>query len=131
MTNDRVLDSRQVVVDLKGVADLPVIDVDGVGDFWQVIFDGNGAATGIETMVDENQDVPLNFGVISGELADSPLDDSESITVLISNIPDGVELIDEENNKIDLVFVGYDDNGQPIFQANLTEAGVDTDHSST
>ncbi|GAM63171.1 hypothetical protein JCM19232_1318 [Vibrio ishigakensis] len=126
VTNDRVLDSRQVVVDLKGVADIPVIDVDGVGDFWQVIFDGNGAATGIETLVDENQDVPLNFGVISGELADSPLDDSESITVLISNIPDGVELIDEENNKIDLVFVGYDDNGQPIFQANLTEAGVDT-----
>ncbi|GAM59646.1 hypothetical protein JCM19231_4270 [Vibrio ishigakensis] len=24
------------------------------------------------------------------------------------------------------MFVGYDDNGQPIFQANLTEAGVDT-----
>lgn len=126
VSNDLRLDSRQVVVDLKGVADVPDIDVDGVGDFWQVVFDGNGVATGITTLVDENQDVPLNFGVISGELADSPLDDSESISVLISNIPEGVELIDEENNTIDLVFVGFDDNGQPIYQANLTEAGVDT-----
>lgn len=126
VTNDRILDSRQVIVDLKGVADIPFIDVDGVGDQWEVIFNDQNVATGITTTVDENQDIPLNFKVLSGELVDSPNDDSESITVLISNIPDGVELIDEEDNTIDLVFVGYDDNGQPIFQANLTEAGVDS-----
>ncbi|GEM79227.1 retention module-containing protein [Vibrio superstes] len=126
VTNDRVLDSRQVVVDLKGVADFPFIDVEGVGDQWEVIRNDQGIGTGITTTVDENQDIPLNFKVLSGELADSPMDDSESVTVLISNIPEGVELIDEENNAIDLVFVGYDDNGQPIYQANLTEAGIDS-----
>ncbi|OED97268.1 retention module-containing protein, partial [Vibrio breoganii] len=126
VSNDRVLDSRQIVVDLKGVADFPFIDVDGIGDLWEVIRNDQGMGTGIQTTVDENTDVPLNFNVLSGELADSPLDDSESITVLISNIPEGVELIDGDSNKIDLVFVGYDDNGRPIYQANLTDAKIDT-----
>ncbi|CAM3049257.1 retention module-containing protein [Vibrio rarus] len=126
VTNDRVLDSRQIVVDLKGVPDAPSISVDGLGDSWHPIFDSNGVPKGVETLVDENSDVPLNFKILSGELKDTPLDDSESVTVLISNIPDGVKVLDSENNEVDLVFVGYDSAGGPIYQANLTEAGINT-----
>ncbi|MFA0337736.1 retention module-containing protein [Vibrio breoganii] len=126
ITDDRVLDARQLIVDLKGVADFPAISVDGLGDTWQPIINASGQASGVETLVDEDTDIPLSFKVISGELADSPDDDSESLSVLISNIPDGVMVLDEDGEAVDLVFVGYDDAGGPIYQANLTEAGVDT-----
>ncbi|CAM4145776.1 retention module-containing protein [Vibrio neonatus] len=126
VSNDKIIDSRQLVVDLKGVADFPMINIDGLGDTWQPTFDGEGNAIGVETLIDENTDVPLNFKVFSGELADTPLDDSESVTVLISNIPDGVKVLDSENNEVYLLFVGYDSSGGPIYQANLTEAGIDT-----
>ncbi|MDN3715835.1 retention module-containing protein [Vibrio breoganii] len=126
ITDDRVLDARQLIVDLKGVADFPAISVDGLGDTWQPIINASGQASGVETLVDEDTDIPLSFKVISGELADSPDDDSESLSVLISNIPNGVMVLDEDGEAVDLVFVGYDDAGGPIYQANLTEAGVDT-----
>ncbi|MEZ9354637.1 retention module-containing protein [Vibrio breoganii] len=126
VTDDRVLDSRQIIVDLKGVADFPFISVDGLGDTWQPIINSNGQASGVKTLVDEDTDIPLNFKVLSGELTDSPDDDSESLTVLISNIPDGVMVLDEDGEAVDLVFVGYDDDGGAIYQANLTEAGTDT-----
>ncbi|MEZ9510000.1 retention module-containing protein [Vibrio breoganii] len=126
ITDDRVLDARQLIVDLKGVADFPAISVDGLGDTWQPIINASGQASGVETLVDEDTDIPLSFKVISGELADSPDDDSESLSVLISNIPDGVMVLDEDGEAVDLVFVGYDDAGGPIYQANLTEAGTDT-----
>ncbi|WP_261818074.1 retention module-containing protein [Vibrio gallicus] len=125
-SDDRRLDARQIVVDLKGVADAPIVDIDGIGDIWEAITNDQGFTTGIQTTIDENQDLPLTFSIISGELIDSPMDNSESIAVLLSNIPEGVELIDEDNNSIDLVFVDYDDDGQPVYQANLTEAGVDS-----
>ncbi|OBT09449.1 hypothetical protein A9264_09280 [Vibrio sp. UCD-FRSSP16_10] len=126
VTDDRVLADREIYVDLKGVADFPYISIDGIGDTWHPILNDQGQASGVETLIDENTDIPLNFKVLSGELTDTPLDDSESVTVLISNIPDGVLVLDSENQEIDLVFVGYDDAGGPIYQANLTEAGVDT-----
>ncbi|GEA50749.1 type I secretion C-terminal target domain-containing protein [Vibrio inusitatus NBRC 102082] len=126
VSNDNVFDTRQLTVDLKGVADFPFINIDGIGDIWQPIVDTDGKAFGVETLVDENTDIPLNFKILSGELPDTPLDDSESVSVLISNIPEGVMVLDTDGNEVDLVFVGYDDAGGSIYQANLTEAGVDT-----
>ncbi|MDF5139088.1 hypothetical protein P3631_24565, partial [Vibrio parahaemolyticus] len=75
---------------------------------------------GIETTIEENGVVNLNFSVVSGEVADRPLDDSEAITVILSNIPDGVRVVDSDGSSVDLTFVGYDGNGQPIYEANIT-----------
>lgn len=76
--------------------------------------------------VAEDSLVDLNFSIISGEIADSPTDSSETISVLLSNIPDGVKLFDSDGTSVDLVFAGYDSNHKPIYQANLTVAQVVT-----
>ncbi|MGR5542635.1 hypothetical protein ACPV5V_29215, partial [Vibrio campbellii] len=68
----------------------------------------------------------LSFSAVSGELADQPLDDSESLTVILSNIHEGVEIVDGDGASVDLVFVGYDDNGQPTYEADITNLNFDS-----
>ncbi|WP_146537745.1 hypothetical protein, partial [Vibrio crassostreae] len=94
---------------------------------------------GVQTTIQESQNgdsfAVLDFSVLSGERrpndpADLPLpgDGSESITVILSGIPDGVILEDSDGTVIDLNFVGYEDdiNGnpdlsKPIYEANITQ----------
>ncbi|MBF4358733.1 retention module-containing protein [Vibrio anguillarum] len=130
------LGAKTVNVSVKGVADIPTIDFHSNSTNTWNEFSENGLQV-IETTIDENQSVGFGFSVLSGELADNPADSSESITVLLSNIPDGVKLYDSVGSVINLVFVGYDTAQQPIYQANLTSAQVDSgirvepSHSST
>lgn len=112
------LGSKTVIVGVKGVADIPDTVLIDAGNVWNRFVDGDVA--GIETTIEENAVVNLNFSVVSGEVADRPQDDSEAITVILSNIPDGVRVVDSDGSSVDLTFVGYDGNGQPIYEANIT-----------
>ncbi|GHX86228.1 RTX toxins and Ca2+-binding protein [Vibrio cholerae] len=118
------LGSKTVNVTVKGVADLPNIDFISGNTQWQSFNDGTHQ--GVMTSVAEDSLVDLNFSIISGEIADSPTDSSETISVLLSNIPNGVKLFDSDCTSVDLVFAGYDSNHKPIYQANLTVAQVVT-----
>ncbi|HBK7265693.1 TPA: retention module-containing protein [Vibrio cholerae] len=118
------LGSKTVNVTVKGVADLPNIDFISGNTQWQSFNDGTHQ--GVITTVAEDSLVDLNFSIISGEIADSPTDSSETISVLLSNIPNGVKLFDSDGTSVDLVFAGYDSNHKPIYQANLTVAQVVT-----
>ncbi|MGC9402922.1 T1SS-143 repeat domain-containing protein, partial [Vibrio genomosp. F10 str. 9ZC157] len=118
--DEEVMGSKVVNVEVKGVADNP-----GGERFrgdWENFVDGD--VQGLQTTIDESQDgknfAVLDFSIISGERADKPLDDSESVTVLLSNIPAGVVIEDSDGTEIDLNFVGYDSLGQPIYEANIT-----------
>ncbi|MHA2759546.1 retention module-containing protein [Vibrio harveyi] len=120
----RSLGTQSVIVSVKGVADIPDIELNDKTGVWNVFDDGN--VRGIEATIDENGQVDLAFSVVSGELKDNPADSSETITVLLSNIPDGVELFDSDGSSIDLTFVGYDGAGEPIYEANITDANVNS-----
>ncbi len=118
--DEAILGTKTVNVSVKGVADTP----EGValGSHWKKFTDG--AVSGLETTITESQNgdsyAELDFSIISGERGDKPLDGSESLTVLLSNIPDGVVIEDSDGAQLDLNFVGYDNNGQPIYEANIT-----------
>ncbi|HHF3065988.1 TPA: retention module-containing protein [Vibrio diabolicus] len=118
------LGSKTVIVGVKGVADIPFIELNDKSGIWHEFNDGN--ARGIETNIDENGQVELGFSVISGELPDNPNDHSESVTVLLSNIPAGVEVFDSDGASVDLTFVGYDAQNQPIYEANITTANINS-----
>ncbi|MEH0082504.1 retention module-containing protein [Vibrio antiquarius] len=118
------LGSKTVIVGVKGVADIPFIELNDKSGIWHEFNDGN--VRGIETNIDENGQVELGFSVISGELPDNPNDHSESVTVLLSNIPAGVEVFDSDGASVDLTFVGYDAQNQPIYEANITTANINS-----
>ncbi|HGH6015794.1 TPA: retention module-containing protein [Vibrio mimicus] len=119
------LGSKTVNVTVKGVADLPLIELMNGNTQWQIFNDGS--QQGVITTVTEDSLVDLNFSVITGETAGGlPNDNSETLSVLLSNIPDGVKLFDSDGTHVDLVFVGYDSNHKPIYQANLTVEQVVT-----
>ena len=133
--DEEILGTKTVNVAVKGVADIPYGGTHGTA--WTDITDGT--ASGVQTTIQESQNgdsfAVLDFSVLSGERrpndpADLPLpgDGSESITVILSGIPDGVILEDSDGTVIDLNFVGYEDdiNGnpdlsKPIYEANITQ----------
>ncbi|WP_232313334.1 M10 family metallopeptidase C-terminal domain-containing protein [Enterovibrio coralii] len=113
-------DPKVLNVALKGVADEPDIEPD-LGDIWQPIVQG-GVETGIETTIDEDSSVSLSFQINSGEDGNKlPGDNSETLTTLITKIPEGVTLLDTNNQKVNLVYAGLDDETppQPQYQASI------------
>ncbi|MEZ9564333.1 retention module-containing protein [Vibrio artabrorum] len=134
--DEEILGTKTVNVEVKGVADIPYGGTNGTA--WSAITDGT--ASGVQTTIQESQNgdsfAELDFTVLSGERKpDSgttplPDDGSESITVILSGIPDGVILEDGDGTVIDLNFVGYEtgadgspDLSKPIYEANITDAG--------
>ncbi|MFA0297758.1 MULTISPECIES: retention module-containing protein [Vibrio] len=132
-----ILGTKTVNVEVKGVADTPYGGTNGTD--WTAITDGS--ASGVQTTIQESQNgdsfALLDFTVLSGErkpdTGTTPLPDdgSESITVILSGIPDGVIIEDGDGTVIDLNFVGYEtgpggspDLSKPIYEANITEAGT-------
>ncbi|WP_028025430.1 retention module-containing protein [Enterovibrio calviensis] len=110
--------AKTLPIALKGVADVPVIDAD-LGNVWQPIIE-NGVDTGIEATIEEDSSVALSFTLTSGEDGKSlPEDNSETLTSLVTNIPEGVTLLDTNDNAINLVYAGLDDNDQPQYQAKV------------
>ncbi|MEC7941300.1 MAG: retention module-containing protein [Pseudomonadota bacterium] len=134
--DEEILGTKTVNVEVKGVADISYSATNGTA--WTAITDGT--TSGVQTTIQESQNgdsfAELDFSVLSGERrSDSvttplPDDGSESITVILSGIPDGVILEDGDGTTIDLNFVGYEtglggspDLSKPIYEANITEAG--------
>ncbi len=113
------LGTQTVNVAVKGVADIPDVVLSNQSNNSWSIFD-DGTTSGIETTIPEDGAALLNFSVVSGEVKDKPLDTSESLTVVLSNIPDGVQLVDSDGGSVDLTYVGTDINGNPIYEANIT-----------
>ncbi|OIQ26537.1 retention module-containing protein [uncultured Vibrio sp.] len=118
--SEQDLGTKTVNVEVKGVADIPIGAT--VGSHWEGFVDGD--VRGVQTSILESHDgdnyAELDFSVISGERTTKPSDTSESITVLLSNIPEGVVIEDSDGSQVDINFIGYDDNNQPIYEANIT-----------
>ncbi|WP_017069897.1 cadherin-like domain-containing protein, partial [Vibrio crassostreae] len=137
--DEEILETKTVNVEVKGVADIPYGGTNGTA--WTAITDGT--TPGVQTTIQESQNgdsyAELDFTVLSGERRPDPAavdqtplpdDGSESITVILSGIPDGVILEDGDGTIIDLNFVGYEtgpggspDLSKPIYEANITDAG--------
>ncbi|MFA0045958.1 cadherin-like domain-containing protein [Vibrio sp. 10N.261.51.F11] len=137
--DEEILGTKTVNVEVKGVADIPYGGTNGTA--WTAITDGT--TPGVQTTIQESQNgdsyAELDFTVLSGERRPDPAavdqtplpdDGSESITVILSGIPDGVILEDGDGTVIDLNFVGYEtgpggspDLSKPIYEANITDAG--------
>ncbi|RJX70965.1 type I secretion C-terminal target domain-containing protein [Vibrio sinensis] len=123
------LGEKTVNVTVKGVADIPYIpdvpDVPDTGaalDTWYQYDDGTGRV-GAQITINESTEANISFVVFSGELSDGVADNSETVSVLLSNIPDGVELFDANGGTIDLVYVGEASDGSgPIYQANIAQS---------
>ncbi|MEZ8741525.1 retention module-containing protein [Photobacterium swingsii] len=115
--------AKQLEVALTGVADVPDFvvadDPDGSldpGD-WQKL----PTELGVETLLLEDGTATLNFDIVSGEDAlKQPSDNSETLTLVISNIPAGVQIFDATGNPQTLTFVGNDASGNPMYEVNLS-----------
>ncbi|WP_100751619.1 retention module-containing protein [Vibrio salilacus] len=118
--DENVLGTKTVNVEVIGVADIPEHHIGGSN--WSDFVDDN--ISGVETTIDENSFATIDFSVISGEHAQRPIDGSETITVLLSNIPAGVVIEDGSGDTVNLNFTGYDANGQPIYEANITNLNI-------
>ncbi|MGR5063757.1 retention module-containing protein [Photobacterium sp. DNB22_13_2] len=105
-----------IEVALTGVVDEPEFELGGSN--WTEII--GSEIPGIETTVDEDTDAVLDFSLVSGEFANAPLDESETLTFVVSNIPEGTQIFDAEGNEQTLVFVGFDDDGLPRYEVKLT-----------
>ncbi|WED28287.1 retention module-containing protein [Vibrio sp. DW001] len=110
-------------VDIKGIADAPVVVGNGQ---WDVIQSGE-EITGIKTTIDENSEVTLNFAIETGEIV-SPEDGSETISVVLSDAGGGdageYKIIDlATGNEVSLTYVGTE-NGYPKYEANVSSTNI-------
>ncbi|SKA50927.1 retention module-containing protein [Photobacterium toruni] len=115
-TSEKVIGPQTIDVALTGVVDRPEI-VSDTPD-WTPLADGK---IGLQTTIKEDGEAKFDFKVVSGEHtnADGNTDGSETLSVVISDIPKGTEIYDAEGNLQTLVYAGEDSNGQPIYQVNL------------
>ncbi|OEE67672.1 hypothetical protein A1OO_18200 [Enterovibrio norvegicus FF-33] len=117
--DERILPAQPLNVLIAGVADTPEFSIENPGTNpgeWQY-----DAATGVvTTTVPEdgiNGDglVAVDFNVSSGEKALSPSDSSESLTMIVSNLPDGVSFVvknaDGSLTDVELAFAGWETDG--------------------
>ncbi|WP_146151673.1 retention module-containing protein [Photobacterium sp. GB-50] len=125
--DEYVTATQQLEVSLKGVADVPIFDIDidsngnGVLDVGEWAYINNDPTQGIETLIDEDSSVISGISIISGETPLKQLDDnSETLSVVLSCIPAGVTLKDAEGNDQSLVFTGYDTEGKPVYEIELS-----------
>ncbi len=126
--NDEYLTpTQQLEVSLKGVADIPIFDINidsngnGVLDVDEWAYINNDPTQGIETLIDEDSAAVFDFSIVSGETPfKQPDDNSETLSLVLSGIPEGVMLKDSEGNEQSLVFAGYDADGHPIYEVELS-----------
>ncbi|WP_345843390.1 M10 family metallopeptidase C-terminal domain-containing protein [Shewanella algae] len=113
--DEYVTQQQTLEIALKGVADEPDFTTDG--GQWQPITDQG--ISGLETTIKENGKVVLDFEVVSGEAAKAPNDHSETLSMVVSNIPDGVRIFDASGKEQTLTYVGTDANGNPKYEVKL------------
>ncbi len=100
--------TKTISINLKGTIDRPDI-ADGGNGHWQYIASSTDNTTGFKGTIKgingfyEDQPLPLDFLITT-----SDNDKSEEITILITNLPDGVKFIDIDGNPLNLEIVGKD-----------------------
>ncbi|WP_434144826.1 Ig-like domain-containing protein [Photobacterium leiognathi] len=100
--------TKTISINLKGTIDRPDITDSGNGH-WQYIASSTDNTTGFKGTIKgingfyEDQPLPLDFLITT-----SDNDKSEEITILITNLPDGVKFIDIHGNPLNLEIVGKD-----------------------
>jgi len=117
VVNEKETGSQTLHVDLVGVVDKPDFILNGTG--WT----HDGVGKGYSITVAEDGRAPLDFKLVSGELADTPLDTSESLNLVLSGLPDGAKVFDANGNELTLTFAGLDGNGKPTYQVNVVSLG--------
>ncbi len=100
--------TKTIYINLKGTIDRPDI-TDGGNGHWQYIASSTDNTTGFKGTLKgingfvEDKPLPLDFLITT-----SDNDKSEEITILITNLPDGVKFIDIHGNPLNLEIVGKD-----------------------
>ncbi|WP_318432305.1 T1SS-143 repeat domain-containing protein [Photobacterium leiognathi] len=100
--------TKTISINLKGTIDRPDI-ADGGNGHWQYIASSTDNTTGFKGTIKgingfyEDHPLPLDFLITT-----SDNDKSEEITILITNLPDGVKFIDIDGNPLNLEIVGKD-----------------------
>nr|WP_233217596.1 Ig-like domain-containing protein [Photobacterium sp. GB-1] len=100
--------TKTISINLKGTIDRPDI-TDGGNGHWQYIASSTDNTTGFKGTLkgingfDEDKPLPLDFLITT-----SDNDKSEEITILITNLPDGVKFIDFHGKPLNLEIVGKD-----------------------
>lgn len=117
-TDIAITEAQLIEVNMKGVADDPDFGVTGTD--WSLIVDDNDEVKGVETTIPEDGEARLDFEIFSGEKLLAPADTSETLTLVISGLPVGAQLRDDDGNTLTLTYVGKDSSGQPKYEVNLT-----------
>lgn len=119
-SDEYVTDSKDINISVKGVADEPDFNLDEGSD-WQLINydEDNNTSDGVEITIPEDGSAPFTFQISSGEDNALPGDNSETLTVVISNIPEGVTIF-SNGNPVEVTYVGQDSNGRPMYQVELS-----------
>jgi len=110
VVNEKETAGQTLHVDLVGVVDRPDFILNGTD--WT----HDGIGQGYSITVAEDGKAPLNFKLVSGELADTPLDSSESLNLVLSGLPEGAKVFDGKGNELTLTFAGLDVHGKPTYQ---------------
>nr|WP_244830282.1 type I secretion C-terminal target domain-containing protein [Aeromonas sobria] len=128
VVNEKETGSQTIHVDLVGVVDRPDFILNGTD--WT----HEGIGKGYSITVAEDGQAPLNFKLVSGELADTPLDTSESLNLVLSGLPEGAKVFDGKGNELMPTFAGLDAHGKPTYQVDIKELGnlvIQPPHNST
>ncbi|WP_429023189.1 retention module-containing protein [Aeromonas allosaccharophila] len=128
VVNEKETASQTLHVDLVGVVDRPDFILNGTD--WT----HEGIGKGYSITVAEDGQAPLNFKLVSGELADTPLDSSESLNLVLSGLPEGARVFDASGKELTLTFAGLDAHGKPTYQVNVSDLGnlvIQPPHNST
>ncbi|EAR54682.1 hypothetical protein SKA34_10078 [Photobacterium sp. SKA34] len=114
-TSEKVVGPQSIDIALTGVVDQAKIESDNSD--WTPLDNGK---IGLQTTIKEDNEVHFDFKVVSGEhTIGGATDVSETLSVVISGIPEGTQIYDQNGEKQTLVYAGEDANGQPIYQVNL------------
>ena len=128
VVNEKETAGQTLHVDLVGVVDRPDFILNGTD--WT----HEGIGKGYSITVAEDGQAPLNFKLVSGELADTPLDTSESLNLVLSGLPEGAKVFDASGKELTLTFAGLDVHGKPTYQVDIKELGnlvIQPPHDST
>ncbi|MCG3865460.1 type I secretion C-terminal target domain-containing protein [Photobacterium sp. Ph5] len=111
-----VSDTKTITIDLTGVIDRPDV-ADGGNGHWEYVAVSTDNSTGFKGTIkgtsgfNEDSPLPLDFMITT-----SDDDKSEEITIMITNLPDGVIFVDSSGNPITLEIVGESASTGVIYQ---------------
>ncbi|KJG40495.1 RTX toxin [Photobacterium angustum] len=111
-----VSDTKTITINLKGVIDRPDV-ADGGNGHWEYVAKSTDNSTGFKGTIkgtagfNEDSPLPLDFMITT-----SDDDKSEQITIMITNLPNGVIFVDSNGSPITLEIVGESASTGVIYQ---------------